>query len=513
MKHPSDISDLVLHYTGDGTMYTTDTGTATPANAEDVGTWEDEVEDFQLVQATASRRPRYYDYVIGGKPGVTFFGDQFDTIIRSSSAKAITGDMTIAVYTTTPHTRRSSSTANIVQHGDGESTATQEVYDYRYIGSSDKDAGWFHEHSGGSNVIVQSTISAPLYPFSGIARRDVTLNDIDFDVDGSTNNQSYGNDTSGGGSGMLALGCFQFGGSFANAFHGWIMEVAIYDRRLTDQEVVDLQRYFVARYEQRRFSLSEDSTWALSDTSNVQSIDTDGTYIWVTHDDDIYRYNVSGGTALDSRDTSGDGIGLTSWGGSYVYNDELYLVRFSSSQASRIYKIDSTDFSSAPTLEKTLSDLPQNGVNGLVRLPNGKWICGFTSSGDVKQDNQLYILNSSFNHETTIDYAGTQEFGIQDLTIGPNGEIYASGHGDNDETDLFRFRYDGSTLIQEWQFRFSNLSNQGMAYANGVFYTATRDTGPAMTVRLNTLTTPHDDEQRLIHHRRNIFKRRGLLQR
>ncbi len=187
-------------------------------------------------------------------------------------------------------------------------------------------------------------------------------------------------------------------------------------------------------------------------------------------------------TALDSRDTSGDGIGLTSWGGSYVYNDELYLVRFSSSQASRIYKIDSTDFSSAPTLEKTLSDLPQNGVNGLVRLPNGKWICGFTSSGDVKQDNQLYILNSSFNHETTIDYAGTQEFGIQDLTIGPNGEIYASGHGDNDETDLFRFRYDGSTLIQEWQFRFSNLSNQGMAYANGVFYTATRDTGPAMTV-------------------------------
>lgn len=452
-----------------------------PARGDTVKSWTELVSSLVCSQATDGDRPRYYDGLVGGKPGVQFFSVSGDgRVLQSASSLVRTGDMTIAVYCSDVEYWHHTTSGSFISHGlsaGAEVEDENETYDLRCQAGVVAE---FHENGVGVNNFATSTIVPESRPGLVVARRTVSTKTVEFDSVENNDSDTYTNDPTGGTSGRLALGAFSKLDGAINPMTGNLLEVVVYDAVLTDEAIAQLKAYFANEYEQRNFTLT-DAGGEFTISADPQSVATDGSEIWVAFSDRLERFNLTG-TSQDSRDTTG--TPLTSWGGCYLDASTWYLVRFDTASSSRIYSIDSTDLSGGSlTLVKTLSDLPHNGVNGITKNTDGDWLVGRTDAADITKDHKIYRLNSSFEHQATYHVPVMDTLGIQSLTFGPSGELYANVHDieSPDKTTVYRLRWTGSDVFIDWHLTLP-LRVAGIVWdeTNSVLYAATREGTPKL---------------------------------
>ena len=395
---------------------------AVGTNNEEITAWPARV---GVAMTSSSNNPYLANCAFVGSPGVKFAKGE---VARYSDASfEIVGDLSVYyLWSEIRHNHWS----GVGQMSVTISSDANKLYDNR-IDVQQLDT--FHEYASGSNEgpTAIPELRFPHEPSVFGMRRNTSTKVIDFEIrndlypSSSTTSAYANNPTGGGGSADILIGAFDTAAS-VSPIAGILGRMLVYNRRLGDAEH-DMVMKTLHSYGPEPFSLGTQSgSWAAT-AGSQQGCVTDGTHIWMSVDNVIEKFTVAG----SSVESVTDNPGLTSWGDLEIYGDLIYAVRYSASASNAIYSFDKDDLASGSTLVKTLSDVPDTGVNGLIRLSDGRWLVCHTggSSSAWAKKHRMYILTSSFVYESTIEIPVIQQAGIQSITRADDGDFYWSMHG------------------------------------------------------------------------------------
>lgn len=168
------------------------------------------------------------------------------------------------------------------------------------------------------------------------------------------------------------------------------------------------------------------------DVPKQQSITTDGTLVYVSGDDEVVSYNMSGTKQTEYDGTGVPGSAAAVWGDLCIADTGsgalLYAVRWdTSSPKTRVYSFDPTDLSTGPTLVRDISaDFATEG-NSIAFDSEGHFLVGenSTTTGtnlvvNVYNDDFTTILSSwvyPYGHDTQITGAQCAEFWNETLVV------------------------------------------------------------------------------------------------
>lgn len=357
-----------------------------------------------------------------GTVGVHFAGAE---VMQSTGPIVILGDCTVIAYVSNFNLKQNGDPNCIASHGmlPESTSADNEVYDLRRNGNLE----WFHENGNGDNVLVPSTTTAPL---NGTISARRSGSNILFGANGARETVAFGLPATDGSNGRLNVGGFGSSTAPLNQSESVILELVIYDRVLTDQEVADVESEFSASYEGGKETITPVDSWPTT-LPTLQSVFCDGTNVWAAGSDQVARYDLDG-NQLELVTLS---PGLTSWGGLHIKGGTLYLLRFSETQ-SQVYTADPNNLAGGVT---PASPLLTGGRNGLHENGTG-WRIGETASSPNPL--QWHDYDAAWTLQSTTVLAGSDEFGIQGLTEG-----WTTDHGGH----LYKVEADGEIT---WSIQF-----------------------------------------------------------
>lgn len=472
---PSDIDGLVAQYQAND---------VTGSHGDLVSTWTPET--GPAVTASGTDRPTLMLRAFRSHNGIAFFGTQGMGDGGTNASLVVTGDVSVYFFGQTDVRYAEADNDNIFSVGGDYSSdveAENRIYDLRYNNLS---LSSFWEGTGGVNEVVDSTLDMSTGPKVVALRRDDSENESEYRIDDTTATVAFTNSATGGTPGEIYLGCY-VNGTLLQGLHGMFAEFLVYNRRLTDAEDSQVRSYLNSRYRSTYSLSAEVSSIDLTSQLNLgteQCLFSDGTNLWVADSDEVSRWTVGG----SHEETVTSTPALTSWGGMHLYDGTLYMIRFSESVASRIYSFDPQDLASGATLVKTLSDLPTNGVNGLHRMSDGRWLTALTNStSDEEKTNQIYILNSSFELEKTCTVPIIEDIGLQSIAEASDGTFFVSGHDDPDAdtAPVWRLRLTSSDEFEVLDQQEISEQIGGIAIEGSTFWLCERATGFAREYTLS----------------------------